>query len=340
MHGALSVSDTYSARASSRAVLVTGGSGCLGAWVVRQLVDAGVRPVVLHRGVDRRRLEMLLTAEELAQVKFVIGDVSHAAAIDAAMDGSDVDGVIHLAGLLIPACAVDPVRGALVNVVGTINVFEAVKRRRDRIAGVVYASSNAMYEASDGPPDGELLEDADAHPRTHYGVYKQANEGTARTYWFTDGLPSVGIRPWALFGVGRDQGLTSSPSKAMLAAALGVDYEIAFGSPIQLQYAPDVARAFVRALDAGGGGARIYNMGGPAISMGEVVAAIEEVQPAMRGRILVSTRRLPYPPAFASSIHEALDLAPATPFRTAVRETVTQYQRLAVTGRIGAEGLH
>ena len=61
-------------------------------------------------------------------------------------------------------------------------------------------------------------------PGTLYGVYKRANEGTAHVYWADHGVASVGLRPHTVFGPGRDQGLTSAPTTAMLAAACGRPY--------------------------------------------------------------------------------------------------------------------
>jgi nucleoside-diphosphate-sugar epimerase len=84
-------------------------------------------------------------------------------------------------------------------------------------------------------------------PSTLYGVYKRANEGTADVYAAERGLPSVGLRPHTVYGPGRDQGLTSAPTVAMLAAAAGSPYRLPFGGAYQLQYAPDVAAAFVAA---------------------------------------------------------------------------------------------
>ena len=103
------------------------------------------------------------------------------------------------------------------NVVGTVNVFEAAKAAE--IQKVVYASSIAVYGGKD-EYEGELLpHHALANPHTHYGVFKQANEGTARIYWQDDGIASIGLRPYTLYGPGRDQGLTSTPTQAMLAAS-------------------------------------------------------------------------------------------------------------------------
>ena len=141
------------------------------------------------------------------------------------MDERGIDHVIHLAALQVPFCRADPPLGARVNVLGTINVFEAVKRRSRtvRMAPISYTSSIGMFSGDDADAlTGRLGVDATAHPQTHYGVYKLANEGSARVYWLEDGIASIGVRPLTVYGVGRDQGMTSGPTKAIVAAVLGI----------------------------------------------------------------------------------------------------------------------
>ena len=95
----------------------------------------------------------------------------------------------------MPFCKANPPLGAQVNVVGTVNVFEAVKARR-HINKVVYASSAAVYDTADAyAANMPLPHDAALRPNTLYGVYKQANEGTARIYWQDDHVSSLGLRP-------------------------------------------------------------------------------------------------------------------------------------------------
>ena len=161
--------------------LVTGALGCIGAWTVRQLVREGVPVVGFDLGRDPRRVALIVEPDELARIEFVTGDITDLAAIERALDAHDVTNVIHLAALQVPFCRADPPRGAQVNVTGTVNVFEAVKRRGAGMAPVVYTGSIGMYSPSDvDPVSGRLEENADAHPGNHYGVYKLANEGSAR----------------------------------------------------------------------------------------------------------------------------------------------------------------
>ena len=197
-------------RLASERFLVTGALGCIGAWTVRELIRNGVPVVGYDLGANARRLAQIMTPEELARVTLVGGDITDLDGLDRTLAEHDITNVIHLAALQVPFCRADPPLGARVNVVGTVNVFESVRRRGAGMAPVVYMGSIGMFSASDvDPVTNQLREDAEPHPGNHYGVYKLANEGTARLYLADAGVPSVGLRPMTVFGAGRDQGMTS-----------------------------------------------------------------------------------------------------------------------------------
>jgi nucleoside-diphosphate-sugar epimerase len=315
--------------------LVTGALGCIGAWTVRQLVHENVPVVAFDLGRDQRRLTQIMTPDEVREVTFVAGDITDLAAIEDTLERHGITNVIHLAALQVPFCRADPPRGAMVNVVGTVNVFEAVKRRRPGSAPLVYTSSIAVYAPSDADPaSGRLLEDVEAHPLTHYGVYKLANEGTARIYANDDGLASIGIRPMTVYGVGRDQGMTSTPTVAIAAAVLGEPYEISFGGSTLFQYAEDVARTLVAASRSSLEGAHVFNLGGSVVSIPEWVAAIEAAVPEARGLLTIADGTLPFPADIAHDALAALGPVPVTAYEEGVRATVDVFRRLAAEGRL------
>ena len=171
------------------------------------------------------------------------GDIVDRAAVLDAMAG--VDRVIHLAALQVPFCKADPSGGAAVNVVGTVNVFEAALAHG--IAPVVYASSIAVYGAADDYPEPILGPDAAPKPATLYGAYKVANEQTAAVFAADHGLSSVGLRPHTVYGPGRDQGVTSQPTAAIYSAVRAEPYRVGYGGVTDFHYAPDVARMFIAA---------------------------------------------------------------------------------------------
>jgi nucleoside-diphosphate-sugar epimerase len=208
----------------------------------------------------------------------------------------------------VPFCKADPVLGAQVNVTGTVNVFEAAKRRGLETT-IAYASSAAVYDEH-----GKIA------PRTLYGVYKVANEGTAEVYAREDGVASVGLRPFSVYGPGRDQGLTAGPTLAMETAARGEPYRIAFGGRTQFHYAPYVARAFLQAARSDPAGAETFNLGGPATAMPELVATIEAAIPG--AAIAFDDVPLPFP----DELPEPWFDSPLTPLEDGVRETIEVFR--------------
>jgi len=283
--------------------LVTGALGCLGAWTLKALVDADEEPVGYDLGSDDARIRLVLSEDERARVTLVEGDVTDAAAVGRALDEHGITNVVHLAALQVPFCRADPERGARVNVHGTVVVLEAVKARLGRIRGLAYASSTAVYNVSDPSP---APESGGTAPSTLYGVFKLANEGTARVYWHEDDVASIGIRPYVVYGPGRDQGLTSGPSLAMAAAARGEGHTIAYGGTAQYDYAPDVGRAFALAARAAADGAHVANFPGVPSTMQEVVDAIESAAPGVAGRVFWEEGQLPFPESLQANLLERL----------------------------------
>jgi UDP-glucuronate 4-epimerase len=328
----------WSARDGER-FFVTGALGCIGAWTVRQLVREGVPVVAFDLGRDPRRIAVIVEPDELARVEFVAGDITDLDALERALEEHAITNVVHLAALQVPFSRADPPRGAEVNVTGTVNVFEAVKRRGAGMAPVVYTGSIGMYSPSDvDPTSGRLEEDADAHPGNHYGVYKLANEGSARIYWADSGVPSVGLRPMTVYGAGRDQGMTSSPTAAIAAAVLGVPFQISFGGRTLFQYAEDVAQTLILASRSAPNGPRIFNLGGSQVSLEEWVDAIEAAVPEAAGLITIAPTELPFPADIAHERLAVLGSAPVTPYREAIAATADIYRQLAAEGRlVGAE---
>jgi nucleoside-diphosphate-sugar epimerase len=307
--------------------LVTGALGCLGAWTIKALLELGEEPVGYDLGEDDARLQLVLDEQERRRVTLVRGDVTDGEALGRALQEHAITRVVHLAALQVPFCRADPARGAHVNVYGTVVVFEAVTARRDRIPGLAYASSTAVYNASDPSP---APESGGTGPSTLYGVYKLANEGTARVFWEDERVASIGIRPYVVYGPGRDQGLTSGPTLAMAAAARGEGYEIGYGGTVQYDYAADVGRAFALAARAATHGAHVANFPGVAAAMEEVVAAIEAAAPEVAGRITFVEERLPFPERLESGVLERLvGPLPRTPLAENVCRTVERFRSRA-----------
>jgi nucleoside-diphosphate-sugar epimerase len=316
-------------------VLLTGGYGCIGAWIVRNLFERGAHVFIFDLKEDPRRLRLLLPDEQLRQVRFLPGDVTDLPALRRAVAEHGVTHLVHLAGLQVPTCRADPLLGARVNVVGTLAVFETVRQSAGQVQRLVYASSAAVFGPPQDYPPGPLSDDVKPTPTTHYGHFKCCNEGNARVYYQDFGLSSVGLRPWTVYGVGRDFGMTSEPTKAIKSLALSRKYHISYGGWQDLQYVDDVAKVFVRALEAPYQGAKSYNLRGDVVDLPAFHRALCAADPAAEKLVTYGERQI----GIAYDLDDAalqrdLGPIPKTPLVEGIRKTLEMFRRLHAEGRL------
>ena len=274
---------------SSDRYLVTGAMGCLGSWVIRHLLAEECEVVAFDLSTDDRRHQLIIEPAARSRIQYVQGDLTEFEQVLAV--SAEVSHIIHLGALQVPFCRADRAGGAAVNVVGTVNVFEAALRRS--IDHLVYASSVAAFgDAGDYPRPIITVDDPRA-PTTLYGVWKCANESMAQVYQLEDGIRSIGLIPHTVYGPGRDQGLTSQPTMAILSAVQGRNYYIDYGGVLGFQYAPDVACAFIKSARIEPEGAELFGLGGNITSVSEFVGSIS----AATGfdRITHASKELPFP---------------------------------------------
>src|SRR5262245_58657515 len=225
----------------------------------------------------------------------------------------------------------------MVHVVGTLNLFEAVKALG--IRGVVYASSAAVYGMNDD--DAPVDESVRAEPSTHYGVFKRANEGNARVYFLDFGISSVGLRPLTVYGVGRDTGLTSDPTRAIKAALLGRKFEIRFSGNTDFLYVADAAAAFIACCDRPPHGANVFNLHGEVVEVSEIVRLIDHYLPLhQRGLVTFGGPVIPVAPSMDDrAIRAAVGYVSQTPLDSGIRETVRRFTLLRDEGRLDTSDL-
>jgi UDP-glucose 4-epimerase len=277
-------------------VLITGG-GFLGQRLGRHLVAGG------------HAVRFLDIAQAPAPgLDWRIGDVATPADVAHALDGCSH--VVHLAALLTSACAAQPLRGAQVNLIGTLNVFEAA--RQAGLKHVVYASSASVYGPDDPTRPG---------PATLYGAWKLAAEGIARTSFADHGIGSVGLRPLVVYGAGREVGVSSGPSLACLAAVRGAAYEISFSGRTGLVHVDDVVRAFAAALAPRLPGAHVFDMPGVVTSIDAFIAELKRQVPG--ARITARGAPLPIAPDISpSDMTAVLGDQPITPLADGIAATL------------------
>jgi nucleoside-diphosphate-sugar epimerase len=321
-------------------VLITGGYGFIGAWIARNLLARGDSVFVYDLKEDPRRLRLILPEAEVKKVRFVPGDVTDLPTLRKAITDHAITHVIHLAGLQVPTCRADPILGAKVNVLGTLAVFEAVKAAGQQVERLVYASSAAVFGGPDKYPSGSLSDDVLLVPSTHYGVFKCCNEGNAAVYYQDNGISSIGLRPWTVYGVGRDLGMTSEPTKAIKAVLLGRPYHINFGGLSDFQYVDDVAKTFVYSLDRPYTGAKSYNLRGAVVALKDFHAALATVLPEAAKLVTFGTTQIAIAYDLSDDgLQRDLGPMPKTALVDGIRETVAIFKQLQSEGRLDTADL-
>lgn len=293
-------------------ILVTGGGGFIGAWIIRRLMRSDTVLRVLDSKSDRTVVREIAGDAAAESIEWHVGDIADADSVRSAAAGCDR--IIHLAAMLTPACQADPIRGAHVNLIGTLNLFEAA--RTHGIDSVAYMSSAGVFGRTDG---------RQPQPDTHYGAFKLACEGSARAYWVDHGIASVGFRPYIVYGPGREVGLTAGPTLACRAAARGEAYVIPFSGRADYLYVGDLADAFATACHKPLTGAAAYTIVGEAADAEDIAglirAQVRGAEVTAAGPTLPVTADLD-----PGQVREAFPDIPCTSLKTGVAATIAHYR--------------
>jgi nucleoside-diphosphate-sugar epimerase len=268
--------------ATNDTVLVTGGTGFIGSYVAKDLVDAGHDVVAYDRSTDDRILSKLGVADRVAIRR---GDVSEATDVVNAIAETGASHVVHLAALLTNAAESNPRAALSVNVEGTSNVFEAARTLDDQVERVAWASSAAIYAPPHNYDDGGdwwVTEDDLVYPDTLYGATKGYNEHQARVYNEEYGVDHVGIRPTVAYGPYRETGGSAFLADTVEKPALGESFAVEYGDQeIDWQHVEDIARAFRLAAftPEANLSQRVYNVRGELASIREAADTVRGIVP-------------------------------------------------------------
>ena len=246
-------------------IIIFGGTGFLGSWIVKNFIKRDYKVTIFDLKIETELLKKLI-GKDIQKIKFLKGDVTnYEEVLEATVN---MDHVVNLAGLMTPDCSRNPSLGAEVNVLGSINVFEATKARG--IKFVVYASSAGVF----GEKDKYF-----PFPETHYGAFKLAVEGIARAYYNEANISSVGIRPFVIYGPGREIGGTATVTLACKAAKQSYNYNLNFSGRAGFVYVQDVANLVEMSINRAPVGALTININGITASVSDFVSKIINIIP-------------------------------------------------------------
>jgi len=266
-------------------VLITGGSGLIGARLAQTLLRDGATVVVFDAHPTTRRLRNI-PERDAARLHLVRGDISYLGDLLGAIREYHVTAIVHLAAILGAESTRSPEAVTRVNVLGTANVFESA-----RLGGVlraVFASSVAVYGSDDqyGPAQHPIAEHSAKYIASGlklYGTSKMYGECLAEMYADSYGLETGGLRLSTVYGPGRERGSAVFLSQLVECSIRGQPVTTDLGNAVvNLIYVDDVAEQFKVLVEADATklkDGRFFNTGGDTCSVGELATTVTALIP-------------------------------------------------------------
>ena len=288
---------------AKKGILVTGGSGLVGAYAAAMLLERGERPVVFDVALNERLLNAV--GVDTAKVTLIRGDMMDLPAIISAIRDNECDRIIHLAAFLGEEVQRRPYSGVRLNFMGTVNVFEAA--RLEKVARVVFPSSGTVYLGSLGEGLSKVDESIPMNPPSVYAATKASCEFMGRAYAKRYGFEFICLRyTGGLYG----------PSPAALkatreiaiqqmirAAVKGEPTKINWPyGPAEILYGKDAAKGTVLAVLKDKFKDTLFHIGnGTMVSGDDIADAIGKKFPGSDIQLIKGNNPMPYPESRAAS---------------------------------------
>jgi UDP-glucose 4-epimerase len=264
--------------------LLTGGTGFIGAYVARELVQSGDHVVCFDIAPNAQLLADMVPADQLQRVTVVRGDVTDWSQLFHTLREHRVDKVVHLASLLTSSSEANFPLALKVNCQGTNHIFEGAALLG--IEKVVWASSVAVFGPRSIGPDGIVLNDALHDPQTVYGACKSYNEQMALHYVRKYDLDVIGLRFTLVYGYGKTETVARGTGVGYLSElidkpALGQGPTVVPYGDDQMDwlYVEDVARAIALASQAGKTRTKAFTVRGDLRPLREVFDYVRRLLP-------------------------------------------------------------
>jgi len=295
-------------------VLVTGGAGFIGSYLVPQLLDRGYEVTVFDMAADPQAL-----CPVMGRIQYVRGDLGSPLDLYRTMTTCLPEGVFHLGAVLAGPCEENPIRGFQINFGSTQVLLDASVALKSKKFFMV--SSISVFGRDAVEP---VCDEAPKNPETIYGQTKLAAEHLLSWYARKHGLDTCGLRFTWVFGPGRTTGITALYSSLIL-DAIARGEEIVVPNAAEKGdwlYVKDAVKAIMMVWDQTNLTQRIFNISGGVHSIRDVVKMAKKYRPEARAILKEGDRSLsPYPVAYDdSAARKEFGWAPDFTIEDAVQE--------------------
>jgi nucleoside-diphosphate-sugar epimerase len=327
-------------------VLMTGGTGCIGAATSFELLERGATELVIATRSCNPGLLKLWFGEQISDaVKLVTCDISDSEAVARLIADTQPTHIIHLGAFQSPDCDTYPVRGMDINVGGTMEMLTAAKSRGDALQRFVFASSGAVYGPRDAYSGPTVRETDPLLPPNLYGIWKVAGEHLARLFHGSTGVPTVCLRLNTTYGKGRDRGKTSAPTTALKSIALGkhsgkpVPFRMPYQGRENYHYVRDVGAHFAAVALQPFDGFGAFNIRGQTVEVAEFLQIAKDAAAALGmtdvtdiGIDEAAERAMFVCDLDDSSIQQAFADLPRATLEDGIRQTLIDFVEMAERG--------
>ncbi|MPZ77651.1 MAG: NAD-dependent epimerase/dehydratase family protein [Deltaproteobacteria bacterium] len=282
---------------ANKGILVTGGSGLVGAYAVGMLLERGERPVVFDVAVNQRLLEAVGVDTE--KVTLIRGDMADLPALISALRDNDCDRIIHLAAFLGEEVQRRPYSGVRLNFMGSVNVFEAA--RLEKVSRVIFPSSGTVYMGSLGEGLAKIDESIPINPPSVYAATKASCEFMGRAYAKRYGFEFICLRyVGGLYGpspVALKATREMAIQQMIRAAVKGDSAKINWPyGPTEILYGKDAAKGTVLAVLKDKFKDDLFHIGnGQTVGGDEIIAAVRKKFPESNLELIKGSNPMPYP---------------------------------------------
>lgn len=311
------------------------GAGLVGSQIARLEIEGGENPVMLDLSPQIAALENII---DLRKVKLYQGNILNPLDIIRVINAEKITHIIHTAANpnLTPGAQENPYTATQINIMGTMNVFEAA--RITGVARVVWCSSSVLYIHLTGGEDNGSPSKEKAWPRpsSFYATAKLSSEYLALNYADAWGLDTIGLRFAAVFGPwkGGGGGGPSTPLfSGMVGKALGGQEVTISKRNVEFVYSKDAAKSAVLACHQNGLEDRIFNVGSGNIWAAEQIGSIlTEIIPSTSVRYSEPDKStiISRPDEVAMDLtraKEQLGYTPEFPMKNALEDYVQWYKK-------------